>query len=179
MGIRKFKPTTPTLRFTAISDFAEVTKDRPNKALIKPLKSSGGRNNHGRITMRWRGGGHKRRYRMIDFRRDKGGVPGKVEAIEYDPNRSARIALVLYADGERRYILAPNGVNVGHPVEDGPDSEIRDGNTLPIRRIPLGSQIHNIEMRPGKGGQIARSAGSFAQLLAKEGGYAVLRLPSG
>lgn len=179
MGIRKFKPTTPTLRYRAISDFAEVTKEKPNKSLVKPLKKSGGRNNQGRITIRRRGGGHKRRYRLIDFRRDKGGVPGKIEAIEYDPNRSARIALVLYVDGERRYILAPHGVKVGQKVEDGPDAEIHDGNTLPLRRIPLGSQIHNIEMRPGKGGQIARSAGSFAQLLAKEGNYAVLRLPSG
>ena len=179
MGIRKFKPTTPTLRFKAISDFAEVTKDKPHKGLVKPLKKKGGRNNTGRITMRRRGGGHKRRYRLVDFRRDKGGVPGKVETIEYDPNRSARIALILYADGERRYIIAPHGVKVGDQVTDGPESEFHEGNALPIRRIPLGSTIHNIEMRPGKGAQIARSAGAFAQLLAKEGNYSVLRLPSG
>jgi len=179
MGIRKFKPTTPTLRFKAISDFSEITSEKPKKSLLLPLAKNGGRNNSGRVTIRHRGGGHKRRYRLVDFRRDKGGVPGKVESIEYDPNRSARIALVLYADGERRYILAPHGVKVGDAVQDGPASEIREGNALPIRRIPLGSEIHNIEMRPGKGGQIARSAGAFAQVLAKEGSYAVLRLPSG
>jgi large subunit ribosomal protein L2 len=179
MGIRKFKPTTSTLRYRAVSDFAEITKDKPRKELVEPLRKNSGRNNQGRITIRHRGGGHKRRYRLIDFRRDKGGVPGRVESIEYDPNRSARIALVLYADGERRYILAPQGVKVGDPIQDGPESEIREGNSLPIRRIPLGSQIHNIEMRPGKGAQIARSAGTYAQLLAKEGKYAVLRLPSG
>ncbi|MBM3319839.1 MAG: 50S ribosomal protein L2 [Candidatus Eisenbacteria bacterium] len=179
MGIRKFKPTTSTLRYRAVSDFAEITKDKPRKELVEPLRKNSGRNNQGRITVRHQGGGHKRRYRLIDFRRDKGGVPGRVESIEYDPNRSARIALVLYADGERRYILAPHGVKVGDPIQDGPESEIREGNSLPIRRIPLGSQIHNIEMRPGKGAQIARSAGTYAQLLAKEGKYAVLRLPSG
>jgi large subunit ribosomal protein L2 len=179
MGIRRFKPTTPTLRYKAVSDFEEITKEKPRKKLVKPLQKRGGRNNQGRTTVRHQGGGHKRRYRIIDFRRDKGGVPGRVETIEYDPNRSARIALVLYADGERRYILAPHGVKVGDPIQDGPDSEIREGNALPIRRIPLGSQIHNIEMRPGKGAQIARSAGAYAQLLAKEGKHAVLRLPSG
>lgn len=179
MGIRKFRPVTPSLRFKAISDFSEITKKKPEKSLLEPSPSKGGRNNHGRITVRRRGGGHKRRYRVIDFRRDKNGVPGRVESIEYDPNRSARIALVLYADGERRYIIAPHGVGVGDAIQDGPESEIHDGNALPIRRIPLGSQIHNIEMRPGKGAQIARSAGAFAQLMAKEGDYAVLRLPSG
>ncbi len=179
MGIRKFRPVTPTLRFKAISDFKEVTKDTPEKSLLRPLTKSGGRNNLGRITSRRRGGGHKRRYRIIDFRRDKNGVPGKVEAIEYDPNRSARIALVLYADGERRYIIAPHGVGVGSTIEDGPDCEIIEGAAMALRRIPLGSEIHNIEMRPGKGAQIARSAGAYAQLLAKEGNYATLRLPSG
>jgi large subunit ribosomal protein L2 len=179
MGIRKFKPTTPTLRYRAVSDFSEITKDKPRKELVERLKKHAGRNNQGRVTTRHRGGGHKRRYRLIDFRRDKGGVPGRIESIEYDPNRSARIALVLYADGERRYILAPNGVKVGDPIQDGPESEIREGNALPIRRIPLGSQIHSIELRPGKGAQIARSAGTYAQLLAKEGNHAVLRLPSG
>jgi large subunit ribosomal protein L2 len=179
MGIRKFRPTTSTLRFKAISDFDEVTKDKPAKSLLRPIPKKGGRNNHGRITIRRRGGGHKRRYRLIDFRRDKGGVPGRIESVEYDPNRSARIALVLYADGDRRYIIAPHGSKVGDSIQDGPGSEIHDGNALPIRRIPLGSQIHNIEMRPGKGAQIARSAGAFAQLMAKEGNYAVLRLPSG
>ncbi len=179
MGIRKFRPTTSTLRFKAISDFKEITKKEPEKSLLKPLKKSGGRNNHGRITSRRRGGGHKRRYRLIDFRRNKGGVPGKVEAIEYDPNRSARLALVLYADGERRYIIAPHGVKVGDKIEDGPSSEINQGNSMPLRKIPLGTEVHNIEMRPGKGAQMARSAGAYAQLLAKEGKYATLRLPSG
>jgi large subunit ribosomal protein L2 len=179
MGTRKFKPTTPTLRYRAVSDFAEITTDKPRKELVERLKKHAGRNNQGRITTRHRGGGHKRRYRLIDFRRDKGGVPGRIESVEYDPNRSARIALVLYADGERRYILAPNGAKVGDPIQDGPESEIREGNALPIRRIPLGSQIHSIELRPGKGAQMARSAGTYAQLLAKEGDHAVLRLPSG
>ena len=179
MGIRKFKPTTPTLRYKAVSDFREVTKKKPEKSLLRPNPSSGGRNNHGVITSRRRGGGHKRRYRVIDFRRDKSGVPGRVEGIEYDPNRSARIALIVYADGERRYIIAPEGMKPGDRVVDGPESEIHDGNALPIRKIPLGSQLHNIELRPGPGGRMARSAGAFAQLLAKEGDYAVLRLPSG
>jgi len=179
MGIRKFKPTTSTLRFKAISDFEEITKGKPEKSLLEPIRKKGGRNNSGRITVRRRGGGHKRRYRLVDFHRNKGGVPARVVSIEYDPNRSARIALLLYADGERRYILAPHGMKVGDRIEDGPSSEIHDGNALPLRRIPLGSQVHNIEMRPGKGGQIARSAGSFAQLMAKEGNHAVLRLPSG
>jgi large subunit ribosomal protein L2 len=179
MGIRKFKPTTPTLRYKAVSDFSEVTKKKPEKSLLRPNPSKGGRNNHGIITCRRRGGGHKRRYRVIDFRRDKSGVPGRVEAIEYDPNRSARIALIVYADGERRYIIAPEGMKPGDRVIDGPESEIHDGNALPIRKIPLGSQLHNIELRPGQGGRMARSAGAFAQLLAKEGDYAVLRLPSG
>ncbi len=179
MGIRKFRPTTSTLRFKAISDFKEITKSKPEKSLLKPLKKSGGRNNNGRITSRRRGGGHKRRYRMIDFRRNKGGVPGRVEAIEYDPNRSARLALILYADGERRYIIASNGMKVGDVVEDGPKSEFNEGNSMPLRRIPLGTEVHNIEMKAGKGAQMARSAGAYAQLLAKEGNYATLRLPSG
>lgn len=179
MGIRKFRPMTSTLRFKAISDFKEITKTKPEKSLLKPLTKSGGRNNNGRITSRRRGGGHKRRYRMIDFRRNKGGVPGRVEAIEYDPNRSARLALILYADGERRYIIAAHGMNVGDVVEDGPKSEFNEGNSMLLRRIPLGTEVHNIEMRPGKGAQMARSAGAYAQLLAKEGNYATLRLPSG
>lgn len=179
MGIRKFKPRTPSLRYKAISDFKEITKKSPEKSLLEPLTKSGGRNNHGRITSRRRGGGHKRRYRIVDFKRNKGGVPGKVEAIEYDPNRSARLALILYADGERRYILASKNLNVGDMIEDGPNSEIKEGNAMALRRIPLGTEIHNIEMRPGKGAQMARSAGSYAQLVAKEGDYASLRLPSG
>ncbi len=179
MGIRKFRPTTSTLRHKAISDFKEITKKTPEKSLLRPLTKSGGRNNRGRITMRRRGGGHKRRYRLVDFRRNKGGVPGRVEAIEYDPNRSARLALILYADGERRYVIAAQGLNVGDIIEDGAESEIKEGNAMPLRRVPLGTQVHNIEMRPGKGAQMARSAGAYAQLLAKEGKYATLRLPSG
>jgi len=179
MPVRKFKPYTPSRRFMTVSDFAELDKKRPEKALTSPNPKKGGRNNKGRITMRRRGGGHKRKYRQIDFRRDKDGVPGKVTAIEYDPNRSARIALVSYADGEKRYIVAPVGLRVGMTVNSGPGAEYQVGNCLPMSRIPLGTQVHNVEMTPGRGGQIARSAGNSCQLLAKEGRYATLRLPSG
>ncbi len=180
MGIKKFKPKTPTLRYRTVSDFAEITTDQPEKSLMEPLKKSGGRNNKGRITMRRRGGGHKRQYRRIDFKRhDKAGIPSTVKTIEYDPNRSARIALLLYADGEKRYILAPNGLEVGDSLLAGPDAEIRTGNALPLRNIPTGSLVHNIELRISKGGQMARGAGAYAQLMAKDGEYAHMRLPSG
>ena len=179
MGIKKFKPTSAGRRFQTVSDFEEITKREPEKSLLAPLKKNAGRNNYGRITTRHIGGGHKRRYRIIDFKRNKYGVPGRVEAIEYDPNRSARIALVVYADGEKRYILAPLNLKVGDTVVSGPDADIRTGNSLPIRRIPLGTTVHNIELTPGKGGQMARSAGTSAQIMAKEGNYAHLRLPSG
>jgi large subunit ribosomal protein L2 len=179
MGIKKFKPITPTLRYRTVSDFAEITKKTPEKSLLDVVKKSGGRNNKGRITMRRRGGGHKRRYRIIDFKRKKLSVPSKVAAIEYDPNRSARIALLHYADGEKRYILAPNDLKVGDTVVAGPEADIKPGNALPLDKVPLGSMVHNIEMIPGRGGQMARSAGSFAQLMAKEGDMATLKLPSG
>ncbi|MHB8842116.1 MAG: 50S ribosomal protein L2 [Candidatus Aquicultor sp.] len=179
MGIKKFKPTSAGRRFQTVSDFAEITKKEPEKSLLAPLNKKSGRNNKGRITTRHIGGGHKRRYRIIDFKRNKFGIPGRVEAIEYDPNRSARIALIVYADGEKRYILAPLNLKVGDTVVSGPDADIKVGNSLPIRRIPLGTIIHNIELKPGKGGQLARSAGTSAQLMAKEGNYAHLRLPSG
>jgi large subunit ribosomal protein L2 len=179
MGIKKFKPVTPTLRYRTVSDFSEITKKEPEKSLLAPIKRKGGRNNMGRITMRRRGGGHKQRYRIIDFKRRKIDVPSKVAAIEYDPNRSARIALLHYADGDKRYILAPNNLNVGDTVVAGPEADIKPGNALPLERIPLGTMVHNIEMIAGKGGQLARSAGSFAQLMAKEGNMATLKLPSG
>jgi len=179
MGIKKFKAITPTLRYRTVSDFSEITKTTPEKSLLEPLVQRAGRNNNGRITMRRRGGGHKQRYRIIDFKRRKLSVPSKVAAIEYDPNRSARIALLHYADGEKRYILAPNDLKVGDTVVAGPDADIKPGNALPLERIPLGTMIHNIEMVAGKGGQLARSAGSFAQLMAKEGNTATLKLPSG
>ncbi|MDI6716504.1 MAG: 50S ribosomal protein L2 [Actinomycetota bacterium] len=179
MGIKKFKPTSPGRRFQTVSDFEEITKKEPEKSLLVPLKKNAGRNNYGRITTRHIGGGHKRRYRLIDFKRNKFGIPGKVEAIEYDPNRSARIALIVYADGEKRYIIAPLGLKVGDTIMAGPDADIKVGNSLPLRKIPLGSVVHNIELVPGKGGQLARSAGSSAQVMAKEGNYAHLRLPSG
>ena len=179
MGIKKFKPITPTLRYRTVSDFADITKKKPEKSLLAPLKKSGGRNNNGRITSRRRGGGHKQRYRIIDFKRRKLGVPAKVAAIEYDPNRSSRIALLHYLDGEKRYILAPNDLKVGDVVSAGPDAEIKPGNALPLERIPLGSSVHNIEMIPGRGGQMVRSAGGLAQLMAKEGDTATLKLPSG
>jgi len=180
MGIKKFRPKTPTLRYRTVSDFAEVTTDKPEKSLLEPLRKSGGRNNKGRITSRRRGGGHKRMYRLIDFKRhDKAGIPARVRTIEYDPNRSARIALLLYADGEKRYILAPNGLKVGDNLLTGPEAEIRTGNALPLRNIPLGSLVHNVELKIGKGGQLVRGAGAYAQLMAKDGDYAHMRLPSG
>lgn len=179
MAIRKVKPTSPGRRFQAYSAFEEITTTKPEKKLLKSLTKSGGRNARGRITCRHRGGGHKRHYRTIDFKRDKIGIPAKVASIEYDPNRSTRIALLHYVDGEKRYILAPLNLNVNDIVESGPDADIKPGNTLPLANIPLGTQIHNIELRAGKGGQIVRSAGTYAQLMAKEDRYALIKLPSG
>ncbi len=179
MAIRKFKPNTPGTRYMSVSSFDEITKTEPEKSLTVKLSKSGGRNNHGRITTRHRGGGHKRRYRIIDFKRNKHGIPAKVHSIEYDPNRSARIALLHYVDGEKRYILAPDGLKVGESVMSGPDVEIKIGNALKLKDIPLGSFIHNVEMKPGKGGQIGRSAGAAIQLVAREGQNAQLKLPSG
>lgn len=179
MPLREFKPTTPSRRFITIPTFEEITKKEPEKSLLRPLKKSGGRNNQGKLTARHIGGGHKQMYRVIDFRRDKADVPGKVAAIEYDPNRSARIALIHYADGEKRYILWPVGLGVGDKVVSGENADIKPGNSLPIRNIPLGTLVHNIELSAGHGGQMARSAGAYAQLMAKEGKYATLRLPSG
>ncbi len=179
MGVKSFKPTSPSRRFMSISDFAEVTTDKPEKSLLEPLKEKGGRNAEGRITARHKGGGHKRKYRVIDFKRDKDGIPARVAEIEYDPNRSARIALLNYADGEKRYILQPVGLKVGDIVVSGPEADIKAGNSLPLVNIPVGTMVHNIELEPGKGGQMVRSAGTGAQLMAKENGYATLRLPSG
>lgn len=179
MAIKKHKPTSPGRRFQTGSTFEEITRKKPEKSLLRPSKKTGGRNALGRITIRYRGGGHKRSYRVIDFKRDKDGVPAKVASIEYDPNRSARIALLHYADGEKRYILAPVGLQVGDTVMSGVRAEIRPGNSLPISNIPTGTMIHNVELKEGRGGQLVRSAGSAAQLLAKEGDYAHVRLPSG
>ncbi len=179
MPIKVYKPTSPGRRGMSVSTFEEITHPRPEKSLLRPLKKRAGRNFRGKITVRHRGGGHKRRYRVVDFKRDKFGVPGRVASIEYDPNRSARIALVLYADGEKRYVIAPVGLMVGDVVMSGPEAEIRVGNALPISNIPVGSNIHNIELHIGKGGQMVRAAGTSAQLLAKEGRYAHIRLPSG
>jgi large subunit ribosomal protein L2 len=179
MALKEYRPTSPARRHMTVSDFADVTKTKPEKKLTRPVKKSGGRNNHGHITTRHIGGGHKRRYRVIDWRRDKDGVPAKVVAIEYDPNRTARIALLSYADGEKRYILAPVGVAVGDVLLSGETVDIRPGNTLPIRNIPQGTVIHNVEAQPGSGAKMIRSAGSFGQLMAKEGGYAQIRMPSG
>jgi large subunit ribosomal protein L2 len=179
MAIRSYKPTSPGRRFQTVSTFEEITSTSPERSLLRPLKKSGGRNNLGRVTSRHRGGGHKRRYRLIDFRRDKDNVPAKVVAIEYDPNRSARIVLLHYKDGEKRYILAPVGLQVGDTVMSGPQAEIRPGNAMPLRDMPLGMTIHNIEMYPGKGGQLVRGAGTAAQLMAREGRYAQIRMPSG
>jgi large subunit ribosomal protein L2 len=179
MGIRQIRPVNASSRFQTYPDFAELTAARPQKALTRGKARTGGRNNRGEITSWFRGGGHKRRYREIDFRRDKHGVPGKVATIEYDPNRSARIALVHYADGEKRYILAPEGLSVGMQVVSGEQAEINVGNALPLRLIPLGTMIHNVELKQGKGGQMVRSAGAAAQLMAKEGAYAQVKLPSG
>jgi len=179
MGIKKFKPTTHSLRFTEISDFSEITKSKPEKSLLEPIKKTGGRNVYGRITTRHIGGGHKRRYRLVDFRRDKIDIPARVASIEYDPNRSARIALLNYADGEKRYIIAPIDLRVNDEVMSGENVEIKSGNALPIKNIPLGTFVHNIEMIPGRGAVLARSAGTAAQVMAKEGAYAHLKLPSG
>lgn len=179
MGIKKLSPTSPARRYQTYLTNDDLTTDKPYKPLLETKTRTNGRNVHGRVTVRHRGGGHKRHYRIIDFKRDKTGIPGKVATIEYDPNRSARIALVNYADGEKRYIIAAAGLQVGQTIVSGPESDILTGNALPIKNIPLGTQIHNIELKPGKGGQMARSAGSFAQLVAKEGGIAQLRLPSG
>lgn len=179
MGIKSFRPTSPGRRGMTVSTFQEITKENPEKSLTGPLKKTGGRNNQGRITTRHHGGGQKRLYRIIDFKRDKDGIPAKVAGIEYDPNRSANIALLNYADGEKRYILAPNGLNVGDTVVSGPDADIKTGNALPLSNIPVGTVVHNIEMNPGSGGKLSRSAGSSAQLMAKEGKYATLRMPSG
>lgn len=179
MGIRKLKPTSPGRRFQTVSDFDTITKSTPEKSLLAPKTRSAGRNSYGRITSRHRGGGHKRRYRIIDFRRNKDGVPAKVASIEYDPNRNCRIALLHYVDGEKRYILAPTGVTVGTMLESGPKAEIRPGNALPLRNVPTGTIIHAVELRPGGGAKMARSAGTSVQLMSKEGKLALLRLPSG
>ena len=178
MPIRSRKPTSPGRRFQTVSDFSEITKDKPEKSLLAPKPRTGGRNAHGRKTARHRGGGHKQQYRMVDFKRNKDGVPAKVAAIEYDPNRNARIALLHYLDGEKRYILAPKNVNVGDLLQSGQGSDIRPGNALPLRYIPVGTTVHNVELRPGQGGKIARGAGMSVQLVAKEGDFATLRLPS-
>ncbi len=179
MGIRKFKPTSPAVRFMSVSDFAEITRTEPEKSLLKTLPKTAGRNSYGRITSRHRGGGHKQHYRMIDFKREKLGVPAVVKSIEYDPNRSARIALLDYADGEKRYILAPVGLNVGDRVVSSMKADIKPGNTMPMKYMPQGTVVHNVEIKLGAGGQLVRSAGSSAQLMAKEGKYVLLRLPSG
>ncbi|MBA4378250.1 MAG: 50S ribosomal protein L2 [bacterium] len=179
MAIKKLKPVTPGQRFRTVSDFSELTASRPEKSLLEPLNKTGGRNNNGRITCRHRGGGHKRRYRLIDFKRDKRDIPARVATVEYDPNRSARIALLSYADGEKRYILWPNGLKVNDTVLAGEAATFNVGNSLPLHRVPLGTLVHNVELQIGRGGQIVRSAGSFAQVLAKEGDYVTLRLPSG
>jgi len=179
MALRKYKPRSPSLRFTTVSTFEEITRSKPERSLVRSLKRKAGRNSAGRITVRHRGGGHKRRYRVIDYRREKAGIPAKVAAIEYDPNRSANIALLHYADGEKRYILAPDGVEVGRTLVSGPDAEPTPGNALPLAKIPLGVPVHNVELAPGRGGRLARSAGGSAQLMSREGSMAHLRLPSG
>lgn len=179
MGIKKYNPTTPGLRGMTVSTFEEITASKPEKSLTKTLKKHSGRNVRGKITVRHRGGGYRPKYRIIDFKRTKDGIPATVKTIEYDPNRTANIALLVYADGEKRYIVAPNKLRVGDVVESGPDSDIKVGNTLPIANIPVGTIIHNIELKPGKGAQLVRSAGNGAQLMAKEGNYAQVRLPSG
>ena len=179
MALRSFKPTSPGVRQMTVSSFEEITTNKPEKSLLVPLKKNAGRNSYGRITVRHQGGGHKRKYRIIDFKRTKDGVPARVATIESDPNRSSRIALLHYLDGEKRYILAPAGLKVGDMVYSGPDADIKTGNALPLANIPVGTLLHNIELHPGRGGQICRSAGVSAQLMAKEGKYALLRLPSG
>jgi large subunit ribosomal protein L2 len=178
MAIKQYKPTSPGRRFQSVSDFKEITTDEPEKTLTAPLKKFAGRNNYGRITTRHQGGGHKRKYRIIDFKRNKDNIPAKVATIEYDPNRSARIALLHYADGAKAYILQPKGLRVGDIVTSGPGSDIRPGNAMPLRDIPVGTTIHAVEMQPGQGAKLARSAGASIQLMGKEGGYAVLRMPS-
>jgi len=178
MVTRRVKPTSPGRRFQSYASFEEITKKKPERNLLRIIKKSGGRNANGRVTSRHRGGGHKRYYRIVDFKREKVGIPAKVASIEYDPNRSARIALLNYADGEKRYILAPLHLSVGDEVMSGPEADIKPGNTLPLKNIPLGTHIHNIELRIGKGGQIVRSAGTYAQLMAKEDRYALVKLPS-
>ncbi len=178
MPVRSRKPTSPGRRFQTVSDFAEITTDRPEKSLTRPKPQSGGRNAHGRKTARHRGGAHKRKYRVIDFRRDKDGVPAKVATIEYDPNRNARIALLHYVDGEKRYILAPQGLKVGDRLQSGRDAEIRSGNAMPMRYIPVGTTVHNVELKPGAGAKLGRGAGTAIQLVAKEGDFATIRLPS-
>jgi large subunit ribosomal protein L2 len=178
MGIRQFKPVTASSRFRSVTDGAEITRSTPEKSLTEPLTKSGGRDNHGHISMRRKGGGHKRKYRIIDFKRNKHGVPATVREIEYDPNRSARIALVEYTDGEKRYIIHPKGLAVGDTVTSGPGADIRTGNALPLKEVPLGTSVHNVELKPGKGGQMARSAGVSLQVVAKEGEYVTLRMAS-
>ena len=178
MGVKQFKPTSPGRRHQTVSDFAEITTSKPEKSLLEPLPKKAGRNNYGRITCRHQGGGHKRKYRKIDFKRNKDGVPAKVATIEYDPNRSARIALLHYADGAKAYILHPKGLKVGDKVESGPNADIKPGNALPLANIPVGTLIHAVEFQPGKGAAMARSAGTSIQLMGKEGGYAILRMPS-
>ncbi len=178
MGIREFRPVTPGTRFKSVSDFAEITTDKPEKSLLEPLRKTGGRNNKGHVTMRWIGGGHKRMYRKIDWKRNKFGIPGKVATIEYDPNRSARIALIVYADGEKRYILHPKGLQVGDTVLSGPGVDPRVGNAIPLGEVPLGETVHCLELKIGKGGQLARSAGAGVQVVAKEGDYVTVRLRS-
>lgn len=179
MATRKYSPTSPARRFMTVSTFEEITKKKPEKSLLRPSKRTGGRNSSGRITVRHQGGGAKQKYRVIDFKRDKDGIPAKVAAIEYDPNRTANIALLHYVDGEKRYIISPVGLNVGDMVESGKDADIKPGNALPLENIPVGTMIHNIELKVGKGGQLVRAAGNSAQLMAKEGDYAQVRLPSG
>jgi len=179
MAVKKYRPTSPARRFMTVSTFEEITKKEPEKSLVETLNKSGGRNSYGRITVRHRGGGTKQKYRIIDFKRNKDGIPAKVAAIEYDPNRTARIALLHYVDGEKRYILAPLGLKPGDIVESGENADIKTGNTLKLANIPVGTMVHNIELKPGKGGQLVRAAGSAAQLMAKEGDYAQVRLPSG
>jgi large subunit ribosomal protein L2 len=179
MPVKSFKPTSPSRRQMTVSTFEEITKTKPEKALLAPMKSKAGRNNQGKITTRHHGGGHKRKYRIIDFKRNKDGVPGRVAAIEYDPNRTANIALIHYADGDKRYILAPKGLKVNDMIESGPSADIKTGNSLPLENIPVGSVIHNIELKPGKGGQLVRAAGTEAQLLGKEEDYVIIRLTSG
>ncbi|MEW6111494.1 MAG: 50S ribosomal protein L2 [Thermodesulfobacteriota bacterium] len=179
MGVKKYKPTSPGMRFQSGLTFEEITKAEPEKSLLEGMRKKGGRNNLGRMTVRYRGGGHKRRFRLVDFKRDKTDIPGTVTSIEYDPNRSARLALITYVDGEKRYILWPHGLQVGDKVEAGDKADIRPGNCLPLKNIPLGTFVHNVEMKIGKGGQIIRSAGTYGQVMAKEQGYAQIKLPSG